>query len=470
MIRGIRLRLALALLIVVAGALAVAYAIVVPTLESRLVDAKIEQLERDAATVGACIESSETTSWQECADTGSAVLNARVVVYQVLQHQPPALQIFGDSRTSSSRDVEHDIVAEFAAATGRPQRGTVTRGGDRVAEAALPVSRDTIVLLSSSLQDPLSSVSFVKRRLLAASLVALLVASLLGYAGAAVHARRIRRLERAAERIASGRFDEPVVDSGNDELGQLAAAFEQMRHRLENLDRARREFIANASHELRTPLFSLGGFLELLTDEELDEATRREFLETMGEQVARLTKLATDLLDLSRMDAGRMQVGRDAVELEEVARVLVEEFGAVAERTDHALAVEAAGEPAAIGDEARLLQVGRALVGNALVHTPPGTRILVRVAARAGRATLAVEDDGPGIAATDLEHVFERFYRVEGTVASGSGLGLAIARELAGLMGGEVALTSEPGQTVATVSLPAASLGERAAEPDSVFT
>src|SRR5439155_4562305 len=115
-------------------------------------------------------------------------------------------------------------------------------------------------------------------------------------------ARRLRRLEVAAERIAAGRFDEPIHDTGVDEVGQLARAFDRMRERLATLDRARSEFIANASHELRTPLFSLGGFLELLTDEDLDEATRGEFLDTMREQVDRLTKLATDLLDLSRLD------------------------------------------------------------------------------------------------------------------------------------------------------------------------
>ena len=133
-------------------------------------------------------------------------------------------------------------------------------------------------------------------------------AVLLGYAGASAFARRIRRLELAADRIAAGRFDEPVVDHGSDEVGQLARSFERMRLRLAHLDRARGEFIANASHELRTPLFSLGGFLELLDDPGLDEATRDEFLAQMREQVDRLAKLATDLLDLSRLDAGRLAV------------------------------------------------------------------------------------------------------------------------------------------------------------------
>src|SRR5581483_7745830 len=101
-------------------------------------------------------------------------------------------------------------------------------------------------------------------------------AVLLGYVGASMFTRRIRRLEVAAERIAAGDFSEPVIDPGSDELGQLARTFERMRLRLATLDRARGEFIANASHELRTPLFSLGGFLELLDDPDLDESTRQE--------------------------------------------------------------------------------------------------------------------------------------------------------------------------------------------------
>jgi two-component system, OmpR family, sensor kinase len=473
-IKGIRLRLALALLGVVAGALAVAYLIVVPTLESRLVDAKINQLEQDVVTVASCIQGTDSSlvAWQECADTGSAVLNTRVVIYDVLQRTPPALQILGDSRPASSQDVEHDIVAEFAAATAEPQRGTVSRGGDEFAEAALPVTGDgPIVLLSSSLADPLSSVDVIERRLLVAGLIALLVAVILGYAGASLHARRIRRLERAAERIARGRFDEPVVDGGNDEVGELAAAFERMRGQLENLDRARREFIANASHELRTPLFSLGGFLELLTDEELDEPTRQEFLVTMREQVTRLTKLATDLLDLSRMDAGRMHVETGRVDLAAVAQVLTEEFRAVAEQRSHELEPEAAGRPVAAGDELRVLQIGRALVENALVHTPAGTRITVRAASEDGRAMLSIADDGPGVPAEHGAHVFDRFYRAEGDVASGSGLGLAIARELASLMGGTVELETTPGRTVVTLSLAAVQARVAdAPEPTPVFT
>ena len=117
----------------------------------------------------------------------------------------------------------------------------------------------------------------------------------------------MRRLERAAAEVARGRFIEPLPVDSEDELGQLTRTFNEMQQQLRQVDVARKEFIATASHELRTPIFSLAGFVELLQDEELDEETRREFLDTMGEQVARLQKLSVDLLDLSRLDAGSVR-------------------------------------------------------------------------------------------------------------------------------------------------------------------
>ena len=196
-------------------------------------------------------------------------------------------------------------------------RGTVTRGKQEYAEVAYPLGGSAVspvVLLSSPLHDELETVAVVRRRVFFAGGLAIAFSMVIGYMLAQVLTRRIARLESAAEQIAGGRFDEAVVDAGTDEIGQLARAFERMRLRLAHLDRARGEFIANASHELRTPLFSLGGFLELLDDEEIDAETRAEFLASMREQVGRLTKLATDLLDLSRMDAGRLGVAVETLD------------------------------------------------------------------------------------------------------------------------------------------------------------
>jgi len=275
-------------------------------------------------------------------------------------------------------------------------------------------------------------------------------------------ASRLRRLETAAERIAGGDFDVPIVDHGDDEIGQLAHAFDRMRVQLAQLDDARKEFVANASHELRTPIFSLGGFLELIADEELDDETRKRFLATMQEQVERLAKLSTDLLDLSRVDAGQLRVAVEDVDLAEVARSLAAELEHLAAGSGHALETHGDGDAWVLADEERVAQIGRALLVNALVHTPPGTRVRLAACRRGDRAELTVADDGPGIPAAQREAVFERFYRVEGGKASGSGLGLAIARELARLMGGSVRLESAPGRTLLTLDLPAGTSRSRA--------
>ena len=165
-----------------------------------------------------------------------------------------------------------------------------------------------MALYSRSFDDVAETVSFIRGRLLAATAVALLVALIGGYLVAGALSRRVRRLEEAAEEVAAGRFIEPLPVDSEDELGQLTRTFNEMQHQLRQVDVARKEFVATASHELRTPIFSLGGFVELLRDEELDEETRREFLDTMAEQVERLQKLAVDLLDLSRLDAGSVEL------------------------------------------------------------------------------------------------------------------------------------------------------------------
>jgi two-component system, OmpR family, sensor kinase len=237
---------------------------------------------------------------------------------------------------------------------------------------------------------------------------------------------------------------------------ELATAFDTRRQRRSQLDHARREFIANASHELRTPLFSLGGFLELMAGEDLEEGERRDFVEEMSAQVERLTKLATDLLDLSRLDAGQLAVERVPVDLSIVARTVCEEARAVAETTGHALGAQAEEPVAALGDEQRILQITRNLVENALKHTPAGTNVTVEAVWQDGHACLRVRDDGPGVPERDREHLFERFYRADGGKASGSGLGLAIASELARHMNGALELRSADGETVFTLVLPTA--------------
>ena len=456
---GVGARLGLALLLVLAGAFGIIYYALVPSLEQRLVDNRIEQLERTAFN----LQVPEPFEWNEWVAQTSRQLNARVVLYQYVSE--PHLLPQADSGLRSDA-VKNDPIAARAGRTLKLESGTVERGGRRFAEAAVPVQPNgPFLLLSVPLQDTVETVDYVRQSLLIAGLLAFGAALLVGFMGANVFARRIHRLERAADRIAAGRFDEPIVDHRRDELAQLAHAFDRMRERLAGLEHARREFIANASHELRTPIFSLGGHLELLDDEDLDEETRREFIAEMRDQVVRLTKLAGELLDLSRLDSGRLHVEREPVDLSDTARLAIAELLPLAQASGHTLDSTIDAPVWAEGDAQRVLQVTRSLLENALRHTPVGTKVRVLAASSGEDAQVVVEDDGPGIPLEHRRHVFERFYRVDGTMASGSGLGLAIARELAELMGGRLELSTVDGRTRFTLHLAASEAFPRENEP-----
>jgi signal transduction histidine kinase len=450
-LRSVGARLTLALLLVVASAMAIVYLVVVPPLEDSLIRDRLDQLERDTGIAVGLVDPTDSASWPSEAENIAAVFPpTRVSI--LLPTGEDTLDVYGDS--GNYRGLTRDPIALAAARFDRVQRGTVNRG-TRVAEVAVPLRTGAVLLVGTSLGDTLRNVGIVRRRLLLAAVLALVVSVGVGFGAARIFARRLGRLERAADRIAAGNLREPVEDGSSDEVGQVAAAMDRMRVQLASFDSARGEFIANASHELRTPLFALSGFLELLLDEELDDPTRREFLQQMREQVSRLAKLATDLLDLSRLDAGAIRMESERIDLAQVAETLTAEFGPASRVSEHPLTALVDDEVPAVGDRERVLQIGRALVENAIRHTPPGTPIAVRATTDGLAPRLEVENGGPPIPDEAQEHIFERFYRLEGSRASGSGLGLAIARELAVLMGGTLEVESGPDATVFRLVLPA---------------
>ena len=451
---SLSVKVGLILFAVVGGALAIVYIAVVPQLESRLVDAKIEELEHAAPAVAEQVRGRDYRTMQTNAQEQAESLDSRVIVLEEVTEDQ--LRNVADSRNNPLGDFKTDPFALEANRTGGSSSGRAEYEGQQYAEYAASLGDGQVLLLAAPLDDVLANVRLMRRALVAAGAAALSISWLVGYLLALRFTRRIRRLEAAAERLADGDFETPVVDGGRDEVGQLADAFDSMRARLAVLDRARREFIANASHELRTPLFSLGGFVELLDDDDMDPDVRRDFLAEMRDQIDRLTRLATDLLDLSRLDAGQLEVEIERFDLAATARLVGDDFRAVAEAGDHELQVEADVSVDALGDEVRVQQIARALVENAIRHTPPGTTVIVRVVRRGNAAVLEVRDDGPGIPTEDQKHLFQRFYRAAGGKASGSGLGLAIASELASRLGGSIELSSRPAATVFTLNLPPA--------------
>jgi signal transduction histidine kinase len=285
--------------------------------------------------------------------------------------------------------------------------------------------------------------------------LALLGALAVGIYFAALVAKRVRRIEDAARKVAEGDFANRIPVDHSGELGRLARTFNEMQRSLGELDSARKQFVANASHELRTPIFSLGGFLELLEDEDPEPIDRDEFVRTMREQLDRLTKLTADLLNLSQLDAGGVVLRTCRIDLNPLARELVREFGPRARRRGSRLELRMPERPVtADADADRVRQIIRILLDNALTHTPEGTCVTVTTYTVNHRAELTVSDNGPGIGGRARGRLFERFYT--GDSAGGSGLGLAIARELAQRMEGQVTVGKGPAFTAFTLELPPA--------------
>ena len=463
---SVRNRLALLFFAITAAAIGFIYLYVVPQLRSNLIAEKIDRLER--------VGGEEVARVERAMRRGVSQARLRLLVRDVARRTDARVTILGVTQGVAGPEpgfvVSDSELEQTAAIGGYPAAATAVASpgrtasavdrvaGREIAETAVALSGpdgpEWVAVLSTDFTDVDDSVALIRRQIVIAGAIALLAALAAGWLVAGAHARRLRRLEAAAEKVADGDFKTPIPVDSTDEVGQLAITFNEMQKRLGNLDSARREFIANASHELRTPIFSLSGFVELLEDEDPDPAARAEFVRTMREQVDRLTKLTVDLLDLSKLDADAIQIRQEPVALEDVVRRVADEFRPAAEHHRSTISISGADRSTARADPERVAQILRILVDNALTHTREGTTISVQAQSRDGSATLVVTDDGPGIEAHSRERVFERFYT--GDDVSGSGLGLAIARELARRMGGTLDLRSRRGRTEFELRLPAA--------------
>jgi signal transduction histidine kinase len=293
------------------------------------------------------------------------------------------------------------------------------------------------------------------------SAAAILVAVVLSLFASRRIVRPIQAMMRASQRIASGDYQHRVEVPGQDELGVLARAFNQMSAALERTEQRRLEAIGDLAHELRTPLSSIKSMMEGVVDGVLaaDPAT---FMRVQRE-VARLQRLVHDLEELARVEAGQSALELYPVNMATLLQTAVDRLHPQFEDKDVRLHVEAPSDvPPVHADIGRLLQVLLNLLGNALRHTPSGGQVTVRACREGPQLVISVHDTGIGIAAEHLPFLFERFYRVDKsrTAASGgSGIGLTIARHLVEAHGGRIWATSPgPGQGstfVFTLPLPA---------------
>ncbi len=361
-----------------------------------------------------------------------------------------------------------------AATDGQPITVDSTDAGERYRVVVHEDERAGVLVVTGLL---LTDVDGATQRLVVVlvvtGVVLLAVLALISWWVLRLGVRPIKEMTTAATDIAAGDLSHRVPpappgteaaelgEALNVMLGNIQAAFDEREASQERL----RRFVGDASHELRTPVTTIRGYAELqraggLEDpEQLDAAMRRIEAESV-----RMGNLVGDLLQLARLDQGR-RPRRERVDLALVLRDAAADFSAV--HRDHTLELELpppTDEVAVVGDPDLLHQIVANLLGNAGVHTPPGTNVELRLRRRAALAELVVADDGPGMSAEDAAQAFERFHRADPSrtrASGGSGLGLSIVQAVAEAHGGDVELHAEPGRgTRVTVRFPLAPDGE----------
>lgn len=308
----------------------------------------------------------------------------------------------------------------------------------------------------------------------------LVVALVAGVGLSGLITRRLRALTGAVERFRESDFSDPASadwlrrsgSSMEDEVGRLERAFDGMAERiiqqlrsLRATDELRRELVANVSHDLKTPLASLRGYLETLSLKEgtIDDEQRRQYLEIANRQSERLGHLVEELFELARLQSKEITPDLEPFPLAELVQDVVQEFRLAAERRGIELRFDAPAETPLVSADIGLIQrVLQNLIGNALEYTDPGGSVTVALAPDQHTVGVRVEDTGCGIPVDKLEHVFDRFYQVEGDDEDGrrrvGGLGLAIVKRILELHGTGVEAASRVGEgSVFRFSLPVVS-------------
>jgi two-component system OmpR family sensor kinase len=295
----------------------------------------------------------------------------------------------------------------------------------------------------------------------AAVFVSLLIGFMVGLLLFMVLTRRLQTLTRLMQRFSESQFTQhdlyPDSGGGGDEIDTLGHHYNSMakriREQLDDLkkqDDLRRELIANVSHDLRTPLAALQGYIETLELKagEFDEQTRAEYLDIALKHSRRLTRLVEELFELATLDAKEMPLHIEAFAPAELVQDVIQKFSLSAEADNMKLVMQAPDSlPFVYADIGLIERVLENLIGNALRHTPADGEITVVLRQQESEVEIDVRDNGSGIAAAELQNIFDRFYRVDNMERSNhhAGLGLAIAQHIVTLHGSEIRVESEPG-------------------------
>lgn len=261
--------------------------------------------------------------------------------------------------------------------------------------------------------------------------------------------RPLRQMAVASRQLAAGSFETRIRVRGSDEISELAVAFNNMAQALSDLERMRSSFVANVSHELKTPMTIIGGFVDGILDGTIGEDQQRHYLRIVSDEVKRLSRLVTSLLELAKFEAGEMQLQRVAVELAPVIQAAMFSFERAIEEKN--LEVRGLDLPraAVLADAVLLHQVVYNLLDNAVKFASPGGYLGVSLYHEGNKTYVAIQNSGEGIPKESIPFLFDRFYKQDasrGLDKRGVGLGLYIVRSIVKLLGGDIFVRSRPGE------------------------
>lgn len=295
--------------------------------------------------------------------------------------------------------------------------------------------------------------------LLQAGAVGAVVATVLAVIISRNTAKPLQDLSRVAGAVAEGDYAQRVPVVGPSEIKDVAHAFNRMSEQVELNNQAQRDLLANVSHDLKTPLTSIQGFSQAIMDGTAPNAQHAAGI--IFEEAGRLARLVSMLTELTRLQAGRLTMRQEALDVGEIVGAMVQKVDVVAQRKQVRLQAQIQPVPTVKGDGDRLAQVVNNLLSNAVKYTPAGGQVLTKVEAYQQGVRLIVKDTGIGIPHQDISRIFERFYQVDKSRTGrkrGHGLGLAITHEIIVAHGGQIMANSE-GEgmgTTFTVWLPTA--------------
>lgn len=297
------------------------------------------------------------------------------------------------------------------------------------------------VLMLTPVSDVQATLSSIYRLFWPAAAVSLLAAAAIALLVSRSISRPLAGLSRASAALAEGDFSQEVPVEGPGEIRRLAASFNHMASQLRRLEDMRRDFIASVSHELRTPMTSIRGFVQGVLEGKVPRQKQRQYLELTLSEIRRLSRLVSDLLDLSALEGKETPLELVPTDLREVVNLSVAAMEPQLAQHGTKVNIDMPETAVAVrADKMRLQQVFINLIANSISHTSPGVSLDISVEAGSPH-TVTVADTGPGIGRDDLENIFKPFYRTRG---SGSGLGLAIARALVNAHGGTIRAESSP--------------------------